>query len=152
MCRRLVKLAFRLGLLVAVPVLALSACGGGGQDEVTVAMHEGGIIREGVEADRIRDIEHERLRALVEADMDVARQLHADDYQLITPTGEPLSREQYLGEVASGEIDYLVWKPDAIEVRSSGQMAVIRYSSLIEGVCGGLRVPLGHYWHTDYYV
>jgi len=39
------------------------------------------------EADLIRETEHERLRSLVEADMDVAGQLHADDFQLINPSG-----------------------------------------------------------------
>lgn len=99
--------------------------------------HEGAIIREGVEADQIRAIEHERLRALVEADMEVARQIHANDFQLINPSGESLLREQYLDAVASGDIDYLVWEPDAIQVRLSGEMAVIRYSSQLEIVAGG---------------
>lgn len=49
------------------------------------------------EADRLRAIERERLRALVAADMDVAERLHAADFQLINPAGAVLSREQYLG-------------------------------------------------------
>jgi hypothetical protein len=140
----------RLGVLVTLAVLALSACGEGSQADGTPT-HKGGIIREGSEADQIRAIEHKRLRALVEADMEVARQLHAEDFQLITPTGDSLSREQYLGAVASGDIDYLVWKPDAIEVRLSGEMALIRYSSQLEIVVGSQRIPLRHYWHTDSY-
>ena len=60
------------------------------------------------EADLIRATERERLRSLVEADMAVARSLHADDFQLINPRGEYFSKEQYLGGVASGEFDYLV--------------------------------------------
>jgi Domain of unknown function (DUF4440) len=140
----MVRQTLRLVLLVTLVVLAVSACGGGGQAESTV-------IREGHEADRLRDIEHQCLRALVEADMEVARQLHADDFQLITPFGDSLSKEEYLGTVESGDIDYVVWKPDAIEVRLSGDMAVLRYSSRIEIVVGGQRMPPGNYWHTDYY-
>jgi hypothetical protein len=98
-----------------------------------------------------RAIEYQRLRALVEADMGVARQLHAEDFQLINPSGESLSKEQYLCEVASGEVDYLVWEPEAIEVRLSGEMALIRYTSRLELVAGGQGIPLGHYWHTDSY-
>jgi Domain of unknown function (DUF4440) len=116
-----------------------------------VTTHEGAVIREGVEAARIRAIEYQRLRALVEADMELARQRHSDDFQLINPSGESLSREQYLDAVASGEINYLVWEPDAIEVRLSAGMAVIRYSSQLELVAGGQKVPLRHYWHTDSY-
>ena len=141
---RMVGKALGLWLLMVIAVLVLSACGGGGNAGSTVS-------REGDEVDQIRDIERQRLRALVEADMDVARRLHADDFQLITPFGDALSKEEYLGTVASGDIDYLVWKPDAIEVRLSGDMAVLRYSSRIEIVVGGQRIPPGNYWHTDYY-
>jgi hypothetical protein len=38
-----------------------------------------------MEAGLIRQIEQERLRSLVESDMDVAHELHAEDFQLITP-------------------------------------------------------------------
>jgi hypothetical protein len=64
--------------------------------------------------------------------------------------GDALSKEEYLGTVESGDIDYVVWKPEAIDVRVSGDMAVLRYSSRIEIVVGGRRIPPGDYWHTDY--
>ena len=52
--------------------------------------------------------------------------------KIINPSGESLSREQYLGAMASSETDYLVWEPNAIGVRLSGEMALIRYSSQME--------------------
>jgi len=55
------------------------------------------------EADLLRATERNRLRALVEADMETAYQLHADDFQLINPAGGALSKEQYLGGIASGD-------------------------------------------------
>jgi hypothetical protein len=104
------------------------------------------------EAELLRATERERLRALVAADMDVARRLHADDFQLITPTGVALSKEQYLGMVASGELDYRVWEPDSpINVRVYGPVALIRYRSQLDNVDGGHRVGIRHYWHTDTY-
>lgn len=104
------------------------------------------------EADLIRAIERRRLRALVEANVEVARRLHADDFQLINPRGESISKEQYLGGIASGQIDYLVWEPESqIEVRLYGRGAVIRYSSQLEIVVQGQKVPLQRYWHTDSY-
>ena len=42
-------------------------------------------------ADALASIERERLHLLVEADIDGAAAFHADDFQLITPTGRPLS-------------------------------------------------------------
>ena len=108
------------------------------------------------EANRLRQTEHERLRALVTANIEVATHLHADDFQLITPSGRSLSKAEYLGRVASGEINYLVWEPGVIEVRVQEQMAVIRYQSELElGVPGETLQPTtthrGHYWHLDVY-
>lgn len=104
------------------------------------------------EADLIRAAERQRLRALVEANVEVARRLHADDFQLINPRGESLSKEQYLEGIASGQLDYLVWEPESsIEVRLHGRAAVIRYRSRLEIMVQGRKVPLGRYWHTDSY-
>ena len=103
------------------------------------------------EADIIRATERERLRALVEANMEVARQLHADDFQLINPAGASSTKEQYLGAVASGEADYLIWEPKSIEVRVYGDAAIIRYQSQIQIVIRGQDMGLRSSWHTDSY-
>ncbi len=104
------------------------------------------------DADLIRTIERERLRALVDANVELARQLHADDFQLINPRGESISKEQYLGGIASGQINYLIWEPvSPIEVRGDGHSAAIRYQSQLEIIVQGQKVPRGHYWHTDTY-
>lgn len=104
------------------------------------------------EADLLRATERKRLRALVEADMEVAHRLHADDFQLITPTGVALSKAQYLGMIASGELDYRVWEPDSsIEVRLYGKVAFMRYQSQLANIDGEQQTGLRHYWHTDLY-
>ena len=103
------------------------------------------------EMDEIRNTERERLRALVSGDIDVARQLHSDEFQLINPLGGVLSKEDYLGAVAAGGIKYLVWEPESIEVRLYGEVALIRYRSQIEIVVQGQFVPRRPYWHTDAY-
>jgi hypothetical protein len=100
----------------------------------------------------IRSTERERLRALVEADMDVAEQLHADDFQLINPAGGALSKEEYLGGIASGGLDYLVFEPvSEIRVHLYDQAAVIRYQSQLQIVIEGQDIGLSNYWHTDVY-
>lgn len=103
------------------------------------------------EANLLRATERERLRALVEADVGRARQLHADDFQLINPLGGELSKEQYLEGIGSGQLDYLFWEPDSIAVRLYGDAAVIRYPSQLEIVVPGSHVPRQRYWHTDIY-
>ncbi|MBB3742447.1 hypothetical protein FHT80_001606 [Rhizobium sp. BK226] len=103
------------------------------------------------DADLLRETERARLRALVSADIVRARQLHAPDFQLITPIGAALSKDEYLGAIASGQIRYLTWEPAEIDVRLYGSGAVIRYRAQLEVIFSGHKVPLHDYWHTDVY-
>jgi uncharacterized protein DUF4440 len=104
-----------------------------------------------VDAEVIRTTERERLRSLVDANLEVARQLHADDFQLVNPSGGSLSKEQYLGGIASGQVDYLYWEPGSIAVRFYGSVAVIRYRSELEIVVQGQKISRRPYWHIDLY-
>ncbi|MBY5314042.1 DUF4440 domain-containing protein [Rhizobium leguminosarum] len=103
------------------------------------------------EANLLRETERARLRALINADMVRAQQLHAPDFQLITPIGATLSKEEYLGAIASGQIKYLTWQPAHIAVRLYDGVAVLRYCAQLEVVFGGHKVALNDYWHTDTY-
>lgn len=103
------------------------------------------------EAEDIRNTERARLRALVASDLKAAGPLHASEFQLITPIGMPLSKDEYLGAINSGHIKYLMWEPGPIAVRQQKGHAVIRYRARLEIVFGGHRVAPGDYWHTDTY-
>ena len=102
-------------------------------------------------SEELRATERQRLRSLVDADVTRARELHADDFQLINPSGAALSKEQYLGQIASGELDYLIWEPDPIQVRLHGDAAVIRYQARAQATFAGRKTALGRFWHTDVY-
>ena len=103
-------------------------------------------------AEHVRATERERIRALVSGDMEVARQLHADDYELVTPLGIVLSKEQYLGAVAARDLHYLIWDIEsAIKVRVYSDVALIRYEASIEIAVQGKGYPRARYWHTDAY-
>lgn len=103
------------------------------------------------EKESLRATERERLRALVEVDMETSERLHSSDFQLITPSGDALSKQQYLDDVASRWLHYTVFEPNSpIDVRISGQMAVIRYRSRIEITSAG-SPDAGTFWHTDTY-
>jgi Domain of unknown function (DUF4440) len=103
------------------------------------------------EADILRATERARLQALVTGDVTRARELHTDDFQLINPLGGALSKEQYLGGIESGQLQYLFWEPDSIAVRIYGDAAAIRYQSRLEVVVQGRHIPRQRYWHTDLY-
>jgi hypothetical protein len=106
-------------------------------------------LMDGLEVD-IRDLERRRLRALVDADVDVANRLHADDYELVTPGADRLSKADYLGAIASGEIDYRVFEPASdIDVLVLGETAVaLRYVARID-IDFGTGTDLALALHTD---
>jgi len=118
----------------------------------TISSGGGTLLPTTKEADDVRATEHERIRALVNGDMEAARRLLATDFQLVAPIGVVFSKEQYLGAIASGNVHYLAWEPDSpIEVRMYGDVALIRYRAQIEIVVQGQKHPRAPYWFTDAY-
>jgi phage baseplate assembly protein W len=102
-------------------------------------------------ADLIRETEHQRLKALVTAEIELANSLHSDDYQLITPNGQTISKQDYIGGIASGDLVYHVFEPASdIAVRLYGNAAAVRYQARIEIRFSDQR-DSGVFWHTDIY-
>lgn len=94
------------------------------------------------------DIERRRLRALASADTAAAAPLHADDYWLITPNGSEMTKDDYLGAIASGKLRYRVFAPASeMAVLGDGEVAVLRYRVRISFDDG----PGITCWHTDCY-
>ncbi len=126
-------------LIIGVPLLSIGGCA------ASLRSHDG-------EIERIRQTEHQRLRSLVEANLTVARRLHADDFQLINPAGVPLSKDEYLGSIESGQLDYGAWEAGEIAVRVYGGVAIIRYRDLrFEVSLGGRLAHRGPMYHTNVY-
>lgn len=101
--------------------------------------------------EQVREVERGRLRALVAGDVAAAVELHASDFQLVTPVGAALSRDEYLTAIAAGRINYVEWEPGPIHVRVHDKAAVIRYQATLEVIFEGHPVPRATYWHTDSY-
>src|SRR5215510_8753973 len=103
-------------------------------------------------ADDVRSAVRKRVSALIAADMGVLRPIHADDFQLVTPLGVVLSKEQYLGAVAAGHIHYIAMELDsAIDVRRYEDVSLIRYRAQIEIEVQGQKYPRASYWFSDAY-
>ena len=101
--------------------------------------------------DYFRELEGSRIRALVERDMELLWRLHAEEYQLVTPSGRTFGRERYLLEIESGNLQYCRWEAGPIEVRATERMAIVRYQATLElGSAGGHGTPF-QCWHTDSY-
>ncbi|MGN6793983.1 MAG: nuclear transport factor 2 family protein [Streptosporangiaceae bacterium] len=94
------------------------------------------------------DLERRRLLALLGGDIEAAAPLHADDYQLVTPNGSDMSKDDYLGAIGSGELRYRVFEAVSdIAVLGEGPVAVVRYRARISfDDRPGLLC-----WHTDCY-
>ena len=99
----------------------------------------------------LAEVERNRLRALVQADISTADRLHADDFQLVTPGGATYTESQNLDGIASGEVDYVRWDPGDISVRVTGDAGCVRYQAILEMVFAGQRFGAERFWHTDYY-
>lgn len=111
-----------------------------------------GCKEKAAEIDNLRDIERTRLNSLVESDLKTAQSLHADDFQLINPSGRTFSKEEYLGGISSGNLNYKIFKPESeIRVKIHGKSAIIRYISTIEITVGDSYYPPEKFWHTDTY-
>ena len=103
------------------------------------------------QADHVRAIETARLQALVVADTATARKLTAPDFQLINPAGAPLSRDEFLGGVDAGVIDFIALEPSSpIAVRLSGDSATLRYRTAFDLVVGGTHLT-HQAWTTALY-
>jgi hypothetical protein len=104
-------------------------------------------------AAELRDLERRRLRCLVERRVEEAAGLHAPDFRLVTPSGGVWDRTEYLGGIASGDIDYRRFEPVSdIEVAGNGDVAVLRYRSAIDIAVAGQQPGPLECWHLDCYV
>ena len=104
------------------------------------------------DVDDVRSAEKRRLSALLTGNMEVARELHAGDFQLVTPLGAVFSKEEYLGAVAAGILHYLSMELDSeIDVRMYPGVALIRYRAQIAIEVQGQLYPRTPVWFTDAY-
>jgi hypothetical protein len=93
--------------------------------------HSKGAGRSG-QVERLRQTEKKRLQALVDANVAVAGPLIANDFELINPLGEVLTRNDLLGAVGSGALDFLSDTiTSQIRVRLHGDTAAMRYRHTI---------------------
>ena len=108
-------------------------------------------MAESISPDDLRALERRRTNALVERNMDLARWLHAADYELVTPGGAIIAGRDYLADIESGELTYHVFEPASeIAVRILGDAGAVRYQArIVIDFPGGSDDCL--VWHLDLY-
>jgi ketosteroid isomerase-like protein len=103
-------------------------------------------------ANRLRQLEQTQLQALVGADGEALDLLLADDFVLVPPPGTPLTKDEYLGAVESGDLDFEKFDPiGPIEVSVYGAAAVLTYQSDIVATGAGIGTVHHQAWHTVVY-
>ena len=104
------------------------------------------------QVERLRQIEKQRLQALVDADVAVAGRLIASDFELINPIGDVLSRNDVLGGVGSGALDFLSdTVTSQIRVRLHGNTAILRFRHTIDIQVAGIGHLTHPAWSTALY-
>ncbi len=102
--------------------------------------------------DELRALEQERLAAFVAKDVETLRRLHADDFEMVNPGGQAVSKPEYLNGLGAGFIEYRLWEPASdIDVRVYGDGAVLHYRSHIEMAVQGEAQPRQSFWQTEVY-
>jgi Domain of unknown function (DUF4440) len=106
----------------------------------------------GGQAERLRQIERTRLKALVDANVAVAGPLIANDFELINPLGELLTRTDLLGDVGSGALDFVSDTiTSQIGVRLHGDAATLRYRHTISVALAQVGSVTHPAWTTALY-
>jgi len=111
--------------LVALAVLAhLGSCGTAGP-----TTHD--------PADRVREIEQRRFRAMVENNLERLAAVLADDLVYIHSDGEVDSKEEFLQRLRSGSLRYRSIEPTDVRVRTDGNTAIVTGRAKMAVTSGG---------------
>jgi hypothetical protein len=97
-------------------------------------------------ADHLCQIEHNRTRAIVDRDLEAIIQLHAPEYELVTPSGRVLSRDRYIQLIAEAPF-YSAWQLGPMQARVSPAMGAVKYRARLVFPSGKVI----ECWHTDFY-
>ena len=87
----------------------------------------------------------------MERDLESATALHADDYELIPPSGALLTKSAYLDAIGDGTLRYDAFEPSGpVRCRMQGDTAILRYlARVVVSWDGGRDETM--LWHTDYW-
>lgn len=105
-----------------------------------------------LETKAIRHIQRERAGTFLAVNIETARRIYADDFQLTTPLGAVFSKNDYLGAVEVGVLRYSVLEFDSpLQVRVYAYVALVRHRTQIELAVQRQRYPRLAYWFADAY-
>ncbi len=89
----------------------------------------------------IRQVDHERIQAQIDADAVALYRIYADDFIGIGPSGTVRTKPQVISDFTSGELKFQSITTDDVRVRVYGNTAVETGRSTMIGQDKGRRVP-----------
>jgi hypothetical protein len=92
------------------------------------------------------ELELARTQAIVARDIGLLQQLHAADYELVTPGGRVMTRSRYLELIAEAPF-YTSWGHGPMQVLAKETMGAVKYQARLEFPSGKVI----RCWHTDIY-
>ena len=89
----------------------------------------------------IRQVDHERIQAQLEADAVALDRIYADDFIGIGPSGTVRTKAQVISDFTSGDLKFQSITTDDVQVRVYGNTAVETGRSIMNGQDKGQTVP-----------
>jgi ketosteroid isomerase-like protein len=89
----------------------------------------------------IRQVDHERIQAQIEADVMALDRIYADDFIGIGPSGRVRTKAQVISDFTSGDLKFQSITTDDVRVRVYGNTAVETGRSTMIGQDRGKAVP-----------
>ena len=89
----------------------------------------------------IRQVDHERIQAQIEADAVALNRIYADDFIGIGPSGTMRTKAQVIADFTSGDLKFQSITTDDVQVRVYGNTAVEIGRSTMIGQDRGKAVP-----------
>src|SRR5262249_30159013 len=89
----------------------------------------------------IRQLDHERIQAQIDADAAALERIYAADFIGVGPSGAVRTKPQVISDFTSGELKFQSITTDEVQVRIYGNTAVETGRSTMNGQDGGKTVP-----------
>ena len=89
----------------------------------------------------IRQLDHERIQAQINADTEALERIYAADFIGVGPSGAVRTKPQVISDFASGELKFQFITTDEVQVRTYGNTAVETGISTMNGQDKGKAVP-----------
>jgi ketosteroid isomerase-like protein len=89
----------------------------------------------------IRQLDHERIQAQINADTEALERIYAADFIGVGPSGAVRTKPQVISDFASGELKFQSIATDDVQVRIYGNTAVETGLSTMNGQDKGKAVP-----------